>query len=147
VHGLAGLGIAQSTHWYDPVQLTFYRGNWVEGSDKWPEPAWPLKSGWSGMVTKEKLRQDLIEPWGALERKGVGVHVGEFGFYIHTPHAVGMAWMKDCLELWKEKGWGWALWNLRGEFGVLDSGRTDVKYEGFRGHKLDRDMLGLLQSY
>jgi len=37
--------------------------------------------------------------------------------------------MGDFLSLWKEAGWGWALWNLRGDFGILDSGRTDVKYE------------------
>ena len=31
-------------------------------------------------------------------------------------------------------------------FGVLDSHRADVNYEDFRGHKLDRQMLQLLQS-
>jgi endoglucanase len=35
---------------------------------------------------------------------------------------------------------------LRGSFGVLDSGRTDVQYEDFRGHKLDREMLKVLQN-
>ena len=60
---------------------------------------------------------------------------------------VALAWMRDCLELWKEAGWGCALWNLRGGFGVLDSNRPDVDYEDFRGHKLDREMLKLLQSY
>jgi endoglucanase len=54
--------------------------------------------------------------------------------------------MRDCLDDWKEAGWGWALWNLRGSFGVLDSGRADVKYEDWRGHKLDREMLDLLKA-
>jgi endoglucanase len=54
--------------------------------------------------------------------------------------------MRDSLDLWKEAGWGWALWNLRGSFGILDSGRRDVVYESFRGHKLDREMLELLRS-
>jgi hypothetical protein len=31
--------------------------------------------------------------------------------------------------------------------GILDSGRTDVKYEDYQGHKLDRKMLDLLQRY
>jgi hypothetical protein len=44
-------------------------------------------------------------------------------------------------------GWGWALWNFRGEFGILDSEREDVEYEEFLGHKLDRELLSLLQSY
>ena len=45
-----------------------------------------------------------------------------------------------------EAGWGWALWNLRGSFGVVDSGRADVRYEPFRGRQLDRRMLELLRA-
>ena len=76
--------------------------------------------------------------------EGVGVHVGEWGCYIRTPHDVCLAWMGDQLSLWKEAGWGWSMWNLRGTFGILDSVRSDVAYEDFRGHKLDRRMLELL---
>ena len=54
----------------------------------------------------------------------MGVHVGEWGAFNHTPHKVVLAWMQDCLALWKEAGWGWALWNLHGGFGVLDSQRA-----------------------
>jgi endoglucanase len=52
--------------------------------------------------------------------------------------------MGDQLALWKEAGWGWSMWNLRGDFGILDSNREDVRYEDYRGHKLDRRMLELL---
>jgi endoglucanase len=48
--------------------------------------------------------------------------------------------------LWHEAGWGWAVWNFRGDFGVMDSGRADVAYEDFQGHKLDRKMLELLRQ-
>jgi endoglucanase len=54
--------------------------------------------------------------------------------------------MSDCLAVWHEAGWGNALWNLRGSFGILDSERKDVAYEDFGGHKLDRKMLELLRS-
>ena len=43
--------------------------------------------------------------------------------------------------------WGFALWNLRGSFGVADSERADVTYEDYKGHKLDRKMLELLRRY
>jgi endoglucanase len=56
-------------------------------------------------------------------------------------------WMRDYLSLWKQAGWGWALWNFRGAFGVLGSQRSDVKYETLNGHQLDREMLTLLQAY
>jgi endoglucanase len=54
--------------------------------------------------------------------------------------------MRDCLDAWKAANWGWALWNFRGSFGILDSDRADVRYETWRGHKFDRALLDLLQS-
>jgi len=151
VHGAAELKVAQSTRGYTPMQISHWQASWVKGSDAWARPAWPLEirrqregrevvDRWD----RARLARESIEPWKELERRGVGVHVGEWGAYNKTPHEVVLAWMADCLELWKQAGWGWALWNLRGNFGVLDSGRADVQYENFRGHNLDRRMLELL---
>jgi endoglucanase len=84
---------------------------------------------------------------GRLVQKGVQVHVGEWGVFKKTPHQVALAWMEDSLSLWKDAGWGYSLWNLRGDFGVLESGRDDVAYEDYKGHKLDRQMLELLRRY
>ncbi len=92
------------------------------------------------------LWKNCVEPWLGLQGRGCGVFVGEFGSYNKTPHDVALSWLKDSLGNWKRAGWGWALWNFRGSFGVLDSERADVKYEDFHGHKLDRAMLELLQS-
>jgi endoglucanase len=141
---LASLKIAQSTRGYAPMQISHFRASWIGGSDKWEVPTWPLKEegGWD----RERLRRIQIEPWKALEKLGVGVHVGEWGAYQYTPHPVVLAWMTDQLTLWKEAGWGWAMWNLRGSFGPLDSNRADVQYETFHGHKLDRKMLELIQT-
>ena len=101
----------------------------------------------AGPAGRDWLRQHGVEAFRALQRKGVGVMVGEFGSFNKTPHAVVLRWMEDDLAVWQEAGWGWALWNFRGPFGVLDSGRSDVKYESFHGHELDRGMLDLLQRY
>jgi len=145
VFGLADLRIAQSTRGYYPMQVSHYKASWVRG-DQWPEPTWPLKLG-NRTIDKETLRKERIEPWKKLQERGVGVHVGEWGVYNKTPHKVALAEMQDYLELWKEAGWGWALWNLRGSFGVLDSDRADVTYEDFKGHQLDRTMLDLIRSF
>lgn len=93
------------------------------------------------------LWKDGIEPWLAAQKAGVGVMVGEFGAYKHTPHDAVLRWLEDSLANWKKAGWGWAMWNFRGTFGILDSDRADVEYEDFRGHKLDRKMLDLLLKY
>lgn len=54
--------------------------------------------------------------------------------------------MADVLDILKGHGIGWALWNLRGSFGLIDSGRSDIEYEDFQGHKLDRRLLSVLQK-
>ena len=93
------------------------------------------------------LWERTIVPWHEAQARGMGVMVGEFGCHHHAPHDVVLAWMEDCLANWQQAGWGWALWNLSGEFGVFDSGRQDVDYEDFHGRQLDRKMLELLQRY
>ena len=142
---LIGLGVAAATRGYAPFHLTHYRANWIPGSDKWQTPEYPMIEAGS-LWDRSTLKKDQIVPWKELEAKGVGIMVGEFGAFSHTPHPVVIAWMRDCLKTWKEANWGWALWNFRGGFGILDSDRTDVTYENWHGHKLDRAMLNLLRS-
>jgi hypothetical protein len=93
------------------------------------------------------LNEVCYKPWSAFEKNGGTLLVGEGGVYNRTPHPVAIAFLEDLLGLYRERGWGWALWNFRGGFGVLDSGRTDVTYEDFRGHKLDWKLLDVLQKY
>jgi endoglucanase len=170
---LADLNIAQSTRGYEPSQITHYLASWVDGADKWPEPKWPFVPEMStelrylseemnqyyssklerwgiplGMEwNSERIRLQMIEPWKRLQAKGVGVHVGEFGAFSKTPHDIVIAWMRELMGQWKAAGWGWAMWNFRGGFGILDSERADVQYEDFKGHKLDRRMLELIREF
>lgn len=173
VSELADMNIVQSTRGYEPIQITHYHAGWVDGAMTWPEPKWPFvpesstELRWStdamnnfyletikswgvtpGMEwNRERIRLQMIEPWKKLQQKGVGVHVGEFGAFSNTPHDVVLAWMNDLMSQWKAAGWGWAMWNFRGAFGILDSGRKDVEYEDYKGHKLDRKMVELIKKY
>lgn len=85
--------------------------------------------------------------WKPIIDAGQFVMVGETGVFNKTPHDVTLRWLEDNLRRWKAKGIGWAMWQFRGSTGVLDSRRSDVKYEDYQGHKLDRKMLELLQRY
>ena len=143
---LLGLGVAASAHMYDPMHLTHYKASWVHGAKDWEKPSYPLSIGNGRFVDKEWLKRHCVDPWKKLEAKGMGVHIGEWGAFNQTPHDVVLAWMRDNLDLWKQAGWGWALWNFRGPFGVCDSGRADVKYETWQGMQLDRAMLEVLQN-
>lgn len=148
VIGLANRGIVQSTRGYLPKTVSHYTATWVPPNEfeSTAKPTWPLIDARGSTWDRERLRVEIIQKWQPLEKMAGPIHVGEWGCFNMTPHNVCLAWMKDLLELWSAAGWGWSMWNLRGTFGILDSGRTDVAYESFRGHQLDRRMLELLRA-
>lgn len=149
VTGIIDLGLVQSTRGYLPKAVSHYTATWVPENEfeSFALPTWPLVDAGGQQWDRETLREKLILPWRSIADQGVPVHVGEWGCYNRTPHDVALAWMEDLLSLWKEQNWGWAMWNLRGDFGILDSGRADVKYEKFHGHQLDRKMMELILAY
>ena len=140
--------------WPSRCTLTRPRASVITGPAGWiaestfPTPTWPLRndSGQSRTCNRAASIKAHYAPWGELIGKGIGVHCGEGGSYSKTPCDVFLAWMTDVLDILKGHGIGWALWNLRGSFGVVDSGRTDIEYEDFEGHRLDRRLLTLLQK-
>jgi endoglucanase len=148
VEEVVNLHPVQATHCYQPLAVTHYTASWV-GKDRFESfktPVWPLTDDKGQVWDRAKLKQEYLDKYKPLTDRGALVHVSEFGCYNKTAHEVVLAWMSDCLSLWHEAGWGWAVWNFRGDFGVMDSGRTDVAYEDFQGHKLDRKMLELLRQ-
>jgi hypothetical protein len=106
---------------------------------------------WPGEIDGKTFGRKNIEefyaPWIDAVKKGIGVHCGECGCWRETPHHVFLAWFNDVLGVLTEHGIGYALWNFRGDFGILDSGRKDVRYEEWFGHQLDRKLLDLLKKY
>ncbi len=142
---LADTGIAQSCRAYDPMGVSHYRARWVNGTD-WPLPEWPGGYHYGERWDRARLAAHY-EPWVDLKRNGIGVHCGEAGAYNSTPHDVVLAWFEDVLGVLSVNGIGYALWNFRGPFGILDSARNDVAYEEWYGHHLDREYLALLQRY
>ena len=90
------------------------------------------------------MLEEFYAPWIDLVKSGVGVHCGECGCYNKTPHEVFLAWFGDVLDILSSNGIGFALWEFAGTFGILNSGREDVDYEDWHGHKLDRKLLDLM---
>jgi len=149
VYGIIDLNVVQSTRGYDPMSVSHYTAGWVpkDAFQTFKSPTWPLTGDDGRIYDRRYLKELLIDTWKPLVDKGVQVHVGEWGCYNKTPHDVVLLWMEDLLSLWKEAGWGHAMWNLKGDFGLLNSQRADVQYENYKGHQLDRKMLELLKMY
>lgn len=139
--------IIQSGRGYQPMLISHYAASWVYGNGEMYFPKdklnWPLQEG-DKLYDKEWLRATLRKNWTPWIEAGGQIHIGEFGCHNQTPHDVALAWLSDQFDIFKENNWGWSLWNLSGSFGVLDSNRKDVKYEDYKGHKLDRKMLEIL---
>lgn len=138
------LSVGQAFRGYTPHALTHYGASFVKTAGG--PPSWPLKPGFAkGWVAESP--ETTLDRYKSARDAGEFCMVGEFGCRNATPHEATLAWMEHCLKLWEKENLGWALWNLRGHNGVLDSGRADVEYEDFNGHKLDRRMLELLRRH
>ncbi|MDQ8201761.1 cellulase family glycosylhydrolase [Pelagicoccus sp. SDUM812003] len=142
VPALADLGIAQSCRGYVPFNISHHKAPWVyKDPSALPTPQWP-----DGPGANRAFLEEFYQPWFDLQDMGVGVHCGECGCYNQTPHDVFLAWFGDVLSVLSERGIGFALWEMRGDFGILNSGRDDVDYEDWHGYQLDRKLLTLLQK-
>jgi len=140
------LNIAQSCRGYFPHAISHYKAPWAnKDTAHLPDPKWPGQVG--DKYLSKAMLEEYYKPWIELTKKGVGVHCGECGCWNKTPHDVFIAWFTDVLSILSANNIGFAIWNFIGDFGVLDSGRTDVAYEDWHGHKLDRKFLDLMMKY
>ena len=143
---ISDLNIAQSCRGYWPGVISHYQATWV-----WKDPTQAPTPVWPGTIDgkyygREQL-EEFYQPWINLLENGVGVHCGECGCWKMTPHDIFLAWFGDVIDILTQNGIGYALWNFRGDFGILDSGRQDVNYTDWYGHKLDSKLLDLLKKY
>jgi endoglucanase len=141
-------GIMQSCHTYNPMPLTHYQCEWARGflTGSEPIPTWPLKDSNGKVICDRNTLTNTFQPWEDLAPVGIPIHFGEMGCYKHTPPQVVHAWFSDTLGVLSGLNTGWALWNFRGPFGVLDTERPGTKYEKWHNHQLDRALLDVLQQ-
>jgi endoglucanase len=143
---LTDLNLGQSCRGYWPGLVSHYQAPWVwKDPSKAPVPVWPGTI--DGKYYGREQLEEFYKPWIDLKNKGTGVHCGECGCWKKTPHNVFLAWFGDVIDILTKEDIGYALWNFRGDFGILDSGRADVNYSDWYGHKLDSKLLDLLKRY
>lgn len=139
---LADLGVAHSGRGYQPMSVSHYQASWWDGHLGLPEPSYPCR--YDGEVWNRSTLRDYYKPWREVEAAGAGVHIGEFGCYNRTPNDVALAWFRDLFAVYKEFGWGYAMWNFEGDFGIIGHDRPGVRYETIRGYKVDQALLELM---
>ncbi len=78
--------------------------------------------------------------------ENIPLMVQEFGVYNKTPHDVTLAYLTDVVSIFNGHKIGYAMWNLIGTMGIINSERTDCSYEEYRGKQIDRGMTLIIQG-
>ena len=68
--------------------------------------------------------QFLAQPLAAAKRTGLPLYCGEFGVYSTTPRPIREAWYRDFVAVLAEQGIGWANWDYKGGFALVQNGRS-----------------------
>lgn len=162
----------QSFHMYTPTWITHLRAGWVGAMSRYDEqpeypgeapnldkyvamlpPKSPLRKSllrWKGVYVDRDWLENWLKPWFEFSKEtGTLVHCGEIGVYaFKVPRQTQLNWFNDVLSILKENKVGWALWNLRGSFGIINTGREEFHSETLpNGDRLDRELLDLVSSH
>lgn len=140
---LADLPVTQSGRGYQPMAISHFEAPWWSGSAGLPHPVYP-GTQWHGLAWDKAALGETYRPWRALAAQGVQVHIGECGCYNHTPNDVALRWLTDLFSVFKECGWGYALWTFADAFGIVAHGRPGAVYEQLLGYQVDRALLDLM---
>jgi len=163
----------QSFHMYEPGWLTHLGAEWahawyVYGENEQPDypgvapnldrylGKLPINSPYRGAYMAYRgVRVDKgwLENWMKnyldLEKRGTLIHCGELGIYAKkVPRKSQINWYNDVLDILSKHKVGWAIWNLRGSFGVMNTGREEFHSETLpNGDRLDGELLNTIRKY
>jgi hypothetical protein len=88
----------------------------------------------------------LITNLEYAKSEDIPVMIQEFGVYNKTPHSVTIGYLTDVVSVFNKYHLGYAMWNMIGTMGIINSERTDFTYEPYRGKQLDSQMVTIMQS-
>jgi aryl-phospho-beta-D-glucosidase BglC (GH1 family) len=140
---LAALGVTHSGRGYQPMPVSHHQASWWSDHIHAPVPKYPGLI-WQGRIWNRAALRASYKPWREVEKRGTRIHIGEFGCFNRTPNDIALRWYADLLSVFKEFGWGYALWNFKGPFGIIEHGRPGAKLEWVAGYNVDRALLDLM---
>lgn len=89
---------------------------------------------------------NLKERLESARAENIPVMIQEFGVYNKTPHNVTIGYLTDAVSVFNKAKVGYAMWNLIGTMGIINSERADCIYEQYRGKLIDRQMTTIMQN-
>lgn len=142
---MAKSGVIHSTRGYQPMALTHYEASWCEDTKGLEAPIYP-GTNWDKKTWTRETLVEHYKPWKEVEKQGVKVHVGECGCYNKVDNTLALNWFKDLFSVYSELDWGFALWNFKGDFGIVSHNRKNTRWESIKGFSVDRDLYELMKA-
>ncbi|HVU23370.1 MAG TPA: cellulase family glycosylhydrolase [Opitutus sp.] len=146
--------VALTIHNYEPLVFTHQRASWANFDNTLPAVAFPgTVPEYADHLLDKKANHQFGRPgdpltvaqidevfatvaaWVATHRPGLEVYVGEFGVYEPADTQSKKNWLGAIVRNCESRGWGWAVWEYEGGFGVRDekSGESTAILDGLFG--------------
>src|SRR5258706_15690040 len=120
--------ILLSFHFYEPFFLTHYQASWTNLKAFKEDVNYPGQIVLHSNVpehhrvyNRDPLSKMIQQPLRLAESLQLPLHFAEFGVIDKPPRESKLAWCRDMVSIFEEKGIAYANWNYKaGSFGIVD---------------------------
>jgi endoglucanase len=137
--------IILSFHMYEPFLLTHHTASWTRIKDYTGPVNYP------GVIVKEEdlkgfpdslrsevlrnknsynidsIRQHFKKPIAVAKKYNLPLYCGEWGCLNIVPDAPRLQWFRDMIKVLKENNIGWATWEYKSDFGIINKKGEEEK--------------------
>lgn len=136
-------------HFYNPMFVTHHHAEWTPqgawtGAISYPGVHWPegVSDGLDAALAermrtanqtswgREAMLEELRAPLDKAAETGHKLYCGEFGVIRHAPLEIRNAWLSDAVGCFEANRIGWAMWDWKGIFGVVDQDGSPTGIHG-----------------
>jgi len=134
-----------SFHMYEPFLLTHHTASWTgikdyKGPVNYPgvivreEDLKGLPDSLKNQILRNKLaynidsiRHHFKKPIAVRKKYNLPLYCGEWGCLNTVPDAARLEWYSDIKTVLEENNIGWATWDYKGSFGIIDRNKQEEK--------------------
>lgn len=133
-------------HFYEPLLITHYQASWTplrilhfNGPMQYPGQLIPdsvyealsdeekaVVEPYNHSYDKDWIRGQWKEAIDYAREKGLKLYLGEFGCMVNCGEEVRLAWLKDVVDVARENGIPYSMWEYSAEFGFADRNNKGV---------------------